>query len=433
MITDTEARLLALIQDRQSEIVEYLQQLLRFKTVTPLEGSRAEGEDYKQHQQLISDTLKEMGADILETWEVDAAQLEQFPGSGVIPKRDLSGMPVVVGTFKGSGGGKSLILNGHYDVVPIGMRNNWNFDPYGGEILKGRMYGRGTCDMKGGLASMIQALKLIRQVGIKLKGDVIVQVVPDEEMTCMGTLSCCQRGYKADAALIPEPTDMGVLTAMRGSIYGTIKVRGRAGHAEMAQPHWTEGGAVNAISKSALIIQALDVLTEKWRTQTDKQHELLSPDMIVPTVIQGGEWDVTIPEEVVISFGAMFTPSAVNVQQEIKEHIASVAATDPWTRANPPEVTFQDRWHYGAEISEAEPIVQLGLGALSDLGYDPKTVGCDSLTDAIHLINYAKIPTISIGPATQPAHMADEYVIIKELVDTTKIIALALLRWCGFL
>jgi acetylornithine deacetylase len=284
--------------------------------------------------------------------------------------------------------------------------------------------------MKGGIAAMLQALRFIRRAGLELAGDVIVQTVPDEESTCMGTLSCCQRGYRADAALIPEPTDLKVLVAMRGSLYGTITVLGRAGHAEMTQPHWTEGGAVNAITKAVKVIQALEDLAGDWRTRPDKRHKYLDPDTIVPTVIKGGEWEVTYPEQVEISFGSMFIPSTRDAREEIEAQLMRAAAVDPWLREYPPELRSEE-WLYGAEVDEEEPIVQLGLTALQDLGLEPGLIGYGSLTDAIHLINYAQIPTISIGPSRRSAHMADEHVEIADLVDTAKVLALAIMRWCG--
>jgi acetylornithine deacetylase len=198
----------------------------------------------------------------------------------------------------------------------------------------------------------------------------------------------------------------------------------------MPQPHWTEGGAVNAIDKAATVIQALQALTEEWKTRPDKQHKLLAPDMIIPTVIQGGDWEVTYPEEVEISFGCKFIPATQNAREEIEAHLMRIAALDPWMREHPPQLEIGG-WLYGAEIEESEPIVQIGLEALGDLGFDPALRGYGTLTDAIHLINYSGIPTISIGPSIRSAHMADEYVEIGELVDTTKALALAIMRWCG--
>jgi acetylornithine deacetylase len=430
MLSEKEKTVLALIDDGQEEIIEYLRKLIRFKTITPPEDSRAENDEYKKLQNFISKTLAELNFD-LETWEVEAAELDRFPGSGVDPSRDLSNMPVVVGKLKGAGQGRSLILNGHYDVVPPGIIENWSHDPFAGEIEDHKIFGRGTCDMKGGLAAMLQALKFIQQAGIRLDGDLTVEIVPDEEMSCMGSLSCCQRGYTAEAAIIPEPTDLKVLVAMRGGLDGKITVFGRAGHAEMPQPHWTEGGAVNAISKAVKVIQALEDLSAQWRSRPDKQHKFLAPDTIIPTVIKGGEWPVTYPEKVEILFNSTFIPGTTNAQEEIEKHLLRVAAIDPWLREHPPKLEVEEEWWYGAEIDENEPIVQTGLEAIKDLGLEPGLIGYGSLTDAIHLINYSNIPTISIGLSRKTAHMADEFVAIEELVNTTKVLALAIMRWCG--
>jgi acetylornithine deacetylase len=430
MLSTKEQKVLDLVDENQQEIVAYLSELIRFKTITPNTGERVENDEFKNFQALVCQTLDELGAE-LDVWEADATKLESFPGSGVQADRDLGNMPIVVGALRGTGGGKSLILNGHCDVVSPGLLENWRHDPFGGKVVDGKVHGRGAIDMKGGIAAMLKALQFIQRAGIELAGDVIVQIVPDEEDSCMGTLSCCQRGYRADAAIIPEPTSLDVLVAMRGSLYGIITVLGRAGHAEIAQPHWTEGGAVNAISKAVKVVQALEDLTEQWRTQPDKQHDLLDPDIIVPTVIKGGEWPVTYPEKVEITFGAQFLPGAMNKRQEIEDQLARVAALDPWLRAHPPVLKSSDAWHYGAEVSADEPIVQLGLEALADLGLEPGLIGCGSLTDAIHLINYAHMPTISIGPNYQTAHMTDEFIEIADLANTTKALVLAILRWSG--
>ena len=430
MITDQERGVLEQIEAGVGDIVDCAQKLISFKTITPPDGEPVKSEDYRNLQEHVSGILDKLGFQI-EIWDVEADKLERFPGSGVKPDRDLQGMPVLVGIRGGTGGGKSLILNGHYDVVPPGILDNWNHDPFGGVIESNKLYGRGACDMKGGIAAMLQALKFIQLAGIELRGDLTVQTVPEEETSCMGTLSCCQRGYKADAAIIPEPTDMQVLIAMRGGVYGKIKVFGRAGHAEMTQPHWSEGGAVNAISKAVKVVAALDDLTDQWRTQPDKQHKYLDPDIIIPTVIKGGEWQVTYPEEVEIDFGAIFIPGTQDKQTEIEEQLTRVAASDPWMRENPPKLEFNEQWYYGAEVDEQEPIVKVGMEALAILGIKPNLRGFGTLTDAIHLINYSKVPTISFGPSIKTAHMANEYVEIDELVKTTQGLALTIMRWCG--
>lgn len=431
MLSEKEKKVLRLIDDNRNELVEYLRKLISFKTVTPAEGEKAEGEDYRKLQDFIYNSLEDMGF-TLDIWEANTSNLESFPGSGLDPERDLGNMPVLAGVLKGQGKGKSLILNGHYDVVPAGMLENWNYDPFKGEIENNKIYGRGACDMKGGIATMIEAVRLIKKAGIKLEGDLIVQTVPEEEMNCMGTLACCQKGYKADAAIIPEPTDLNVLIAMRGNASGKLTVFGRAGHAdEGVQPHWSEGGAVNAISKAVKIIQTLEELSEEWRTRPDKQHQLLNPDMVMPTIIKGGEWSVTYPEKVEIEFNACFIPATVNLGEEIKDKVMSVAAADPWMREHPPKIE-SSAWLYGAEVDKNEAIVNTALEASRELDVEPNLTGMDSLTDAVHLINYSKIPTISIGVDSSTAHKADEYADIDQLVKATKIMALTILRWCGY-
>jgi len=313
--------------------------------------------------------------------------------------------------------------------VPVGEIGNWTHDPFKGEVVNNRVFGRGACDMKGGVAAMLEAVKFIHAAGIKLNGDLTMETVPEEEASEMGTLACCQKGYIADAAIIPEPTNMNVLVAMRGAVGGEITVYGRAGHAEMTQPHWKEGGAVNAISKAVKIIQGLEELKEDWRTRPDKQHKFLDPDTITPTIIKGGEWSVTYPEKVKITFDSMFIPSTKKLWMEIEEKIKSIAAADPWMKEHPPKL--ETDWVYGAGISEDEPIVKTALEVAGELGIAPKLVGMGSLTDAIHLINYSKVPTISIGPNDKTCHSVDEFVDIGELINLTRILALAIMRWCG--
>ncbi|HEX9815026.1 MAG TPA: ArgE/DapE family deacylase [Myxococcota bacterium] len=432
MIEAREQRVLDLIDANHHEVIEFLRELLAFKTITP--GSEpVEHDEFIRHQAFMKQTLTDLGFQALDLWEADAAKLGTVPGSGVDKSRDLRNMPILVGRLPGSGEGRSLILNGHYDVVPLGLPESWTRDPFAGEVVDGKIYGRGTNDMKGGIAAMLKALDFIRRAGLTLEGDVLAQIVPDEEASCMGTLAACQRGYTADAAIIPEPTNMRVGTAVRGSMGGKVTVFGRAGHAEQPHPHWTQGGAVNAISKAMRVLEGMADATEQWRTQPDKQHPLVPPDHIIPTVIHGGEWSVTIPERVEIEFDCMFVPGTKDKRSEIEEKLDAVAANDPWLRENPPELALgePEEWIYPAEVSEDERVVQTALQALEDVGIEPQLMGFGSLTDCVHLINHSGIPTINLGVDIESAHSADEFVTVEQLIDLTKTLALSIMRWTG--
>ena len=431
MLRQEEKELLGLIDSRHEQIVEKLQILIRYPTTTPGLGCKAEDQSYRSYQQEIHKTLEGLGFSV-DSWEVDSSQLKTFWGSGVDPDRDLSNMPVVVGRRDHRKGGRSLLLNGHYDVVPPGEPGAWSHDPFQAVRVENKIYGRGASDMKGGIAAMLCALALIHEAGIELKGGLIFESVPDEEGSTMGTLACCQKGYRADAALIPEPTDMKIQLALRGGVSGKITVFGRAGHADRTQPHFSEGGAVNAITKSMKIVQALEELNEEWRRRPDKRHKYLDPDIVIPTLIHGGEWFVMYPEKVEIDFTTDFIPGTTSLWKELEEKLQAVAAADPWMKIRPPKLEQTDALLYGAEVDEGEPIVATAAEVMKELDIPVELTGSGGLTDAVHLINYAKVPTISIGPNTGTAHMNDEYIEIDELVDLTKIISLLILRWCGY-
>ncbi len=433
MLSKQEQKVAHRVEKVKEDILSSLSDLISYKTVTPAAGSKGDGRsgEYIKCQEYIESLLKEMGIDEIDKWNIDCAKLKAFPGSGVIPDRDLTDIPVLVGIFKGTGRGKSMILNGHYDVVSPGQLENWKYEPFKATVEVNKLFGRGAYDMKGGIASMIFALKCIQDSGFVLRGDVIIESVPDEELTSMGTLSCCQRGYRAQAALIPEPTELNPLIAMRGNLNGKITVFGRAGHGDMPQPHWREGGAVNAISKAVKILQALEELTEEWRTRPDKRHKYLPPDMVLPTLIHGGEWIIMYPEKCEIEFNSDFIPNTTNLKDEIEEKIKLVANGDSWMSNHPPRFETNP-WLYGAEIDENDPIVKVVSEASEDVGHNPKIGGFASLTDAIHLINYAKTPTVTIGPSGGGIHEANEFVYIDSLISATKILALTLMRWCGY-
>lgn len=425
LLTEEEKRVLDRIGRERDGLVDLAVRLIRFPTVAPLLGERAEGSAYQDLQTFVARRLEHL-AFRTETWEADASSIEAFPGSGVVPDRDLRAMPIVVGRREGRG--PSLLLNAHYDVVPPGLRENWTHPPFDGVVEKGQVFGRGACDMKGGFAAMLHALECLRDAGVEESVPLVFESVPDEEQTSMGTLACCERGVRADAGIIPEPTDLQVLVACRGSFSGRIVVEGRAGHSEMTQPPPEEGGAVNAIAKAVRVLEGLEALNASWQADPARHHKYLDPDLIVPTMIRGGEWEVMHPERVEITFTSDFVPATKDIRGEIHRLLDTIAQRDPWMREHPPRLEAAG-FLYAGEVGEDEPIVRTASSALEDLGIPPRLVGFGSLTDMVHLVNRARVPTISIGPSPKTAHMADEHVSIDELVATAKALALMILRW----
>src|ERR1700733_10810623 len=210
---------------------------------------------------------------------------------------------------RGSGAGRSLVLNGHIDVVSPEPRNEWTSDPFVAEVRDGRLYGRGACDMKGGIASMVLARETLAQLGVSLRGDLLVATNTDEESSGAGGAALVEYGLTADAGIVPEPTGFQVWVACRGSEYGVIRVPGRPGHAEVHQPHWRAGGAVNAIEKAAIVLAAIDSLRREWTSRGAYQHRYLSHPSVLATMARAGEWPVSYPASCELTIAAMFRPT----------------------------------------------------------------------------------------------------------------------------
>ena len=198
--------------------------------------------------------------------------------------------------------------------------------------------------MKGGLASLLFALETLHRAGVRLRGDVVYCANTDEESSGAGSLACVNHGVRADAGICGEPTGFDAWVCCRGTVMPVITVEGRAGHAEMPQPHWREGGAVNAIEKAKIVLDAIEALRAEWRGRADKKHWCLAPGDIVPTVIAGGVWTVTYPPHCAITCDIQYLPANVDaegtakaVEAEVKDWIDAAAPPIPGcanTRSN---------------------------------------------------------------------------------------------------
>ncbi len=219
---------------------------------------------------MIGDLLRERGYEV-DDWHIDLDDLRDLRGYGPI-EHDFSKARTVVGTYRPqNNAGKSLILQGHCDVVPAGPLDMWETPPFSPTIKDGRMYGRGACDMKSGTIGALYALDAIKAAGLKPTGRIHFQSVIEEESTGVGALSTLQRGYRADACFIPEPTGGKMVRSQVGVIWFRLKVRGFPVHVFEA------GAGANAIMAAYHLIHALEKLEAEWneRAKADRHFKAL--------------------------------------------------------------------------------------------------------------------------------------------------------------
>jgi acetylornithine deacetylase len=431
-LTESEREVVEGVARRRDDLVELLCDLIAFDTVTHLPGSPAREE--AALQRFLGDRLAARGAEV-RVAEPEAALVAGHP---MVPDGfSFAGRPQLVARFPGAGGGRTLLLNGHIDVVDVEPRAAWSVDPFAAVVRDGAVWGRGACDMKGGVACMVLAAEVLADLDARLAGDLMVNTVTEEESTGAGGLASA-RTLSADAAIVPEPTGGEVWIACRGSLLSRITVEGRAGHAGIPPHHPDEGGAVNAIEKTAYLIEAIRRLREEWALRP--RHPHLSPADCVPTMVSGGQWLVSYPASCRLDCHIEFLPDATaeegaagtSVQREFEEWIARAAAADPWLREHPPRVEWLAGAVPPAEVSSEEPVVSALLGADADLGRTGRLGGLDNWHDGATLVVEAGIPAVCYGPGdVHLAHGTDELVPIADLVACAQGIALATMRFCG--
>jgi acetylornithine deacetylase len=430
-LSDLERRLVDEIAERGEDLVALASDLIAFDTTARYVGDPPRDETALQEH--LAARLETAGG-ATEVWEPSEAELA---GKPLVPEGlDFDGRPQLVARFPGRGTGRSLLLNGHIDVVSSEPKDRWTSDPNRAEIRDGKLYGRGSNDMKGGIAAMVVAAEVLAAEG--LAGDLIVATNTDEESSGAGGMALVAHGVKADAGIVTEPTGFDVWIACRGSSYAEIEVPGRPGHAENAQPHWREGGAVNAIEKAVVVLEEIRRLREDWAERDDLRHPYCSPSALVPTVIAGGEWAVTYPASCRLTCGVLYLPAQADaegwgsaVESEVEDRILAAAAADEWLAEHPLRIT----WSAGVmpmEMSADEPIAAAALEASRDLGRPGRPAGLDSWYDGATFTLLGGTPSIAFGPSGfGTAHAIDEYVPVGDLVVCAQALAVAAVRFCG--
>ena len=426
-----ERRVCDAIAHAQDDLVELVRALVALDTTTHTLGAPPRQE--AELQELLAGRLRSCGADV-RVWEPEP---ELVAGHPMVPEGfTFAGRPQLVARFPGSGAGRTLLLNGHIDVVSVDPVDRWSHPPHAGVVEGGLVHGRGTCDMKGGVAAMVVAAETLARLGIGLAGDLIVNTVSEEESTGAGGLAMA-RTLQAAAAIVPEPSGLDVWVTCRGSLLPTITVEGRAGHAGISQRPWDEGGAVNAIEKMGLVLTAIARLREHWAGQPP--HPYLPPGDCVPTMVSGGEWVVSYPSSCRLDCHIEYLPEQADehgwgshVEREFTDWIVTETASDPWLAAHPPRID----WLFGgvppAAVPVAHPIVTTALASTRAVGRASELGGLDNWHDGATLTVEAGIPAICLGPGdVRLAHTAEESVPIADLVACAQAIAVTAMRFCG--
>jgi acetylornithine deacetylase len=425
------------IHERTGDLVELVRAMVGCITVSVdlSPGSEHRENEERRLQELLADRLARLGAQI-DQFEPDAQALRDHPM--MPPWHHWKERPITVATLRGAGGGRSLIVNGHIDVVSPGDLERWTSPPFEAEVRDGRIYGRGAVDMKGGIAAAILALEALHANGVRLAGDVILQTVPDEETCAMGTVAVIERGYRADAGLVPEPTRMNLWIATRGLLHGSVVVPGRSAHAEMNQPSWQNGGGVNAIERSLPVLQAFQELSADWATRETKAHPLLGRPRVQPTIIQGGAFISNVPEDCRIDVNATYLPGDADEdgygavpRGEIVQAVDGAAANDDWLAENSPAWTWATDYP-PSEIDPGEEIVGVTRASAAEVGLKAEPEGIDTTYDGALLTRLANVPSPAFGPGNLArAHAPNEWVGVDELVVGARAYARTICAWCG--
>ncbi|ABR46282.1 acetylornithine deacetylase or succinyl-diaminopimelate desuccinylase [Alkaliphilus metalliredigens QYMF] len=332
----------------------------------------------------------------------------------------------VIVTLKGTGEGKTLLLNGHLDTVPPG---EMDFDPYGAEIVDGHILGRGTVDMKGPIASMIIMMLALKRSDLKLTGDIIFTGVIGEEEQSEGTEDLVKNGIKADGAIVGEPSSSQYSAGHRGLEWLEIKIKGRSAHGGV--PHL----GINAIEKAGKLISAIqDTIYPKLEKRS---HPLMGPSVMNFGYIKGGIQPSTVAGDCIIQIDRRYIPgetvaTVIAEYQEVIDHLkAHDSDFDAEIIRMPNNMLTLD--HLPLETSLDDPITVALKNALSAvLEREPVLSTKRGWTDASLLYNFANIPTIVYGPGDiSYSHTKNEQIAIKELIEAVEVYFLTALQFCG--
>ncbi len=351
--------------------------------------------------------------------------------SGLAVLLNYDGRPNVVGTWRGSGGGRSLILNGHVDTVTIEPSAGWSFDPFGAEIADGRLYGRGACDMKGGLMAALMALTYLHEADVRLRGNVSLQCVVNEEHAGNGTLDLIRRGLRADAAIVLEPTGNTIRHTHPGGLYWQVSLTG-VPRSPGARWDGTDLEGLGAIDALPPVIEALLELERRYNVATPPGEK--APFALTIGRVCGGHYETSSAAEALLKGGAYFAPSVgsvTDVMASFRAAITEANATDGRLKRHPAKLEFlhhDDATDQPADLEVARVMSKVLASQGADTGAYPGHFCCDLR----HFVNQGGMTGIVFGPGSiAQAHKPDEYIPVAEYLEAIELLALFIAEWCG--
>ena len=401
--------------------VAFVEELVRHPSLRGAERSA---------QEAMAQALDARGYRV-DTLALDVDAIREHPGFSPVTV-DYADAVSVIGTHEPRvTRGRSLILNGHMDVVPEGPHDRWTSPPYEPRRDGDWLYGRGSGDMKAGLAANLFALDALRRIGLQPAARVHVQSVVEEECTGNGALHCLVAGYTADAAVIPEPEDEKLVRANVGVLWFTVEVRGQPVHVREA------GAGTNAIEAMPRVVAALRELEARWNAEKDAYPYLRDeahPINFNVGRIEGGDWASSVPAWCRIDCRIAIYPGddpAVRAR-ELETHLAAALADDPVLGNAPPALEwngFFARGYVLEEGSEAEATLARAHERAS--GRALESLVTPGYLDARVFVIYAGMPCLVYGPLSENIHGYDERVSLASLHRVTGAIALFVAEWCG--
>jgi acetylornithine deacetylase len=416
---------LEMLTSQEADVLNRIDRDAMLADLSALISIESLGGEETPAQEWMASRLRQAGMDV-DAWEFDVSAISHHEAFSMeVPRERGMG---VVGTL-GSGPGPTLVLNGHVDVVPVGDLSQWTVPPFAASHSDGRVYGRGACDMKGGLVAALAALRALIDARVPLDGRIALHSVIAEEDGGAGTLATLLRGHTGHGALSMEPTELALSPAHAGALSFRIRVPGLSAHGCVREEGVSALEAFRPVHDALLEIEA--DRNRRLRQPLFERYRL--PYALSIGKISAGDWPSSVPDLLMCEgrYGIAPGEHARAAQREFESAIAQAAARHPYLRDHPPTVEWWGGQFMPASTPGNARIVTTATEAITSVtGTQPLIEGMTYGADMRLLVNQGGIPTVLFGPGdVRRAHRPDEFVPIEDLLTVARVIAVLALRF----